>query len=607
MTSLENNRIEPTFRYAESISTAKFIANEIGGLAMSIDEAVKTALIVNAVQRQKTLDAHKEIEINATKIVVQSQLLHETLKVENGDAVAAFTGQLNLSEQSMQTRDGTPFEIATNALLSEIVVVGEYNEKWLETKKSEKLFRATFTAISAIAKNAHIAGTAADKLIAILKDFSDHSMAYNELMKAKNFKPDAPAKFSGLIKIIDLNGKEDYASSGSGYESSTHEGGCLGCHANIMFETDCAHEFECWACGQSYSFDDHGYVYIDLRDSSRIQDESKNPDHLIREIENVDENLERHLRGLLFNAHPAEYYLQPVEILMTKHTIMPAAKTGLSTDDGVIGYINQQFATFVGMEDVKHEIYRQASLLEIQRIRHEMGLVNSAAPSRHLVFVGNPGTGKTTFARVIAGMYMRLGILKTNKVVETDRSGLVAGYVGHTAIKTKAVFESALDGVLFIDEAYALKTAAEWDFGPEAIDTLLKLMEDYRDRVVVIVAGYEGLMTSFLNSNPGLSSRFNRYMKFPNYKNDELMEILKRQCDSAHYEIADESRQFLLNHFNQKIAQQGEKFGNARFVRNLFERVIEMQATRLLASGITASKVELMCLLEIDFKNATTS
>ena len=167
----------------------------------------------------------------------------------------------------------------------------------------------------------------------------------------------------------------------------------------------------------------------------------------------------------------------------------------------------------------------------------------------------------------------------------------------------KAVQE-ALDGVLFIDEAYALKTEAEWDFGPEAIDTLLKLMEDYRERIVVIVAGYDRLMGNFINSNPGLASRFNRYVNFPNYTNEELFEILSLQCHASHYEIDKDAKAKLLEVFGIEIVKQGEKFGNARFVRNLFERAIEMQASRLLKTGATMSKEILMNLLSSDFTDA---
>ncbi len=201
-------------------------------------------------------------------------------------------------------------------------------------------------------------------------------------------------------------------------------------------------------------------------------------------------------------------------------------------------------------------------------------------------------------------MYLRLGILKTDKVIETDRSGLVAGYMGQTATKTKEIFESALDGVLFIDEAYALKTEAEYDFGSEAIDTLLKLMEDYRDRIVVIVAGYEGLMESFLNSNPGLASRFNRYLRFPNYTSEELLEILNRQCHDNNYGLDNSTKVYLKQVFDAEIPRQGENFSNARFVRNLFERAIEMQATRLLTTGASVSKEHLMNLLSSDFADA---
>lgn len=252
-------------------------------------------------------------------------------------------------------------------------------------------------------------------------------------------------------------------------------------------------------------------------------------------------------------------------------------------DSSIQSYLDSSFKNFVGMRNVKEEILRQANLLEMQRIRRSHGLANATHPSRHIVFLGNPGTGKTEVARIIAGMYNRLKILNTDKIVETDRAGLVAGYIGQTAIKTKEVIESALDGVLFIDEAYTLVTSGNNDFGQEAIDTLLKMMEDYRDRLVVIVAGYENQMQRFIDSNPGLASRFNRYLRFNNYAPSELFEILNRLCVSSNYCLPTDAELRMLPIFEQKISEQGERFGNGRYIRNLFERIIESQAHRVMS------------------------
>jgi replication-associated recombination protein RarA len=199
--------------------------------------------------------------------------------------------------------------------------------------------------------------------------------------------------------------------------------------------------------------------------------------------------------------------------------------------------------------------------------------------SLHSVFFGPPGTGKTTIARLISKSFKSLGILKKGHLVETDRSQLVAGYVGQTAIKTKEVLDKALDGVLFIDEAYSL--SSDDDFGKEAIDTILKYMEDNRDRLIVIVAGYENEMAEFINTNPGLKSRFNKYFNFPNYSGSELLEILIRIIQKNKFIISEEAKGKLTYIINDAIFAQGQQFGNARFARNLYEQIIQNQFLRV--------------------------
>ena len=260
----------------------------------------------------------------------------------------------------------------------------------------------------------------------------------------------------------------------------------------------------------------------------------------------------------------------------------PAAEAeaaDLSEDrvDEILGELNQ----LVGLDVVKEEIENLVNLLRVQQMRKDLGLSN-AGTSRHMVFYGNPGTGKTTVARLLAGIYGELGLLPTGQLVEVDRSGLVGGYVGQTAIKTKEVIDQAVGGVLFVDEAYTLtQNKGQNDFGPEAVETILKAMEDYRDELVVIVAGYTDLMKDFLKTNPGLTSRFNYFIEFPDYTPQELVDILKLMCRKNEYTLSEEAEAKALEIFTARCENKPENFANAREVRNFLEKAMLKHAARV--------------------------
>jgi len=242
---------------------------------------------------------------------------------------------------------------------------------------------------------------------------------------------------------------------------------------------------------------------------------------------------------------------------------------------------------YIGLESIKKEVSDLINMVTVHKLRQQHGLP-TVDLSLHMVFSGNPGTGKTMIARLMAKIYHSLGILSKGHLVEVDRGGLVAGYVGQTAIKTTKVLESALGGVLFIDEAYALSDKGDNDFGHEAIDTILKYMEDHRDDIVIIVAGYDGLMDDFIHSNPGLGSRFNRFLHFDDYTLDEMVAIFKMRCDGSKY-VLGEGAEDAVRRLIEQENQNPITFGNARGVRNLFEDVLVRQANRLAtADGITA-------------------
>lgn len=240
----------------------------------------------------------------------------------------------------------------------------------------------------------------------------------------------------------------------------------------------------------------------------------------------------------------------------------------------------QQLDKLIGLESVKEEVNKLTNFIKVQNLRKQKGM-NAITISYHCVFTGNPGTGKTTVARIVAQIYRELGILKKGQLVETDRSGLVAEYVGQTAVKTNKIIDSALDGVLFIDEAYSLVQGGGNDYGKEAIATLLKRMEDDRDRLVVILAGYDNEMKLFIDSNPGLQSRFNRYIHFSDYNAEELMAIFKLNLKKFDYELTNDAEQKISHLFSYAVSHKDQNFGNGRYARNVLEKTLENQATRL--------------------------
>ncbi|WP_022763474.1 AAA family ATPase [Butyrivibrio sp. AD3002] len=277
------------------------------------------------------------------------------------------------------------------------------------------------------------------------------------------------------------------------------------------------------------------------------------------------------------------------KLFENKNKPVPPAPTAVSTGDAAPKQEQkpeepetdpmEDLNSLIGLSSIKHDVKELTDFAKVQKLRRDEGM-KSVPVSLHLVFTGNPGTGKTTVARIISRIYKQIGVLSKGQLVEVDRSGLVAGYVGQTALKTQEKINQALGGVLFIDEAYALSQEND-AFGQEAIDTILKAMEDHRDDLVVIVAGYTEPMENFINSNPGLKSRFNKYIEFPDYSVDELEEIFNMNLKKYEYEVEEDAKKHIREMISQRKLTRLENFANAREVRNLFEEIVTNQARRI--------------------------
>jgi len=307
--------------------------------------------------------------------------------------------------------------------------------------------------------------------------------------------------------------------------------------------------------------------------------------------------------------NPLEFVTSPQQSFIERHkTSTPESKAEAQTQPAAVteekpnlDELMAELEELVGLEEIKKEVKSLVNLIKVRKLRVENDLPVPPL-SLHMVFMGNPGTGKTTVARLIGGLYAAMGVLSKGQLIEVDRSGLVAGYVGQTALKTQQVISSALGGVLFIDEAYALASGGENDFGREAIETILKAMEDKRDDLVVIVAGYDEPMEKFLSSNPGLESRFNRYFHFPDYKGHELMFMFRQRCEKNGYKLSAEAETAAQQLFEELYRNRDENFGNGRDVRNRFEDMLVRQSNRV-AAQIAPTKEELMAVLPVDLRD----
>jgi len=305
-----------------------------------------------------------------------------------------------------------------------------------------------------------------------------------------------------------------------------------------------------------------------------------------------------------------KYSFQPqqngtVEVVTTnlRNKSYPRLSTN-NTSNKQVQAVLKEIEDLVGLQSVKKLLYEIQAYIEIQKKRKQENLINEPLVL-HMIFKGNPGTGKTTVARLVAKLFKELNVLKKGHVIEVERADLVGEYIGHTAIKTREQIQRALGGVLFIDEAYSLARGGEKDFGKEAIDCMVKAMEVYKDQLILILAGYKREMEWFLQTNPGLRSRFPIHIDFPDYNLDELLQIADLMLEKREYKLTCEARLILKNIIEKKLKAGHEHHGNARMVRNLIEKAIRLQAVRLLEKEDNLTRNDLVLITKDDLIEAS--
>lgn len=310
-----------------------------------------------------------------------------------------------------------------------------------------------------------------------------------------------------------------------------------------------------------------------------------------------EERPSRQINVILRNSEP------PVFSQAVPESEPAAAAPAEKVQQGVYMDISKELDQLVGLDNIKTLVYEIFALLQVARLRSDAGLL-AEAQVFHMVFRGNPGTGKTTVARIVAKLFQKMGVLSKGHLIEAERADLVGEYIGHTAQKTRDLVKRAMGGILFIDEAYSLARGGEKDFGKEAIDTLVKAMEDHKNQFILILAGYTDEMEFFLDTNPGLPSRFPIQIDFPDYTVDQLIQISEMMAKERDYILMPQAILKLKQHLLQEKAEGVETFSNARYVRNIIERSIRQQAVRLLNQygGSSPGKLELMTIRTEDLR-----